>query len=127
MYCYKREVSRPYGEAVEKTMEELKKEGFGVLTEIDVKKTLKENLNVDFDKYIILGACNPPFAKRALDAEPTVGLLLPCNVTVREDEAGQIHVDFMDPGVMSQLSSSPELAKVATEVRERLVRVMNAV
>src|SRR5512139_2954258 len=115
-YGFGKTVSLGFDAALEKVTAELAKEGFGILTKLDA----------DVRPYRILGACNPPFAKRALEAEPSVGLLLPCNVTVREDEAGQIHVDFMDPGVMSQLTSSPDLAKVASEVRERLQRVMNA-
>ncbi|MDL1862046.1 DUF302 domain-containing protein [Betaproteobacteria bacterium PRO7] len=116
-----------YEQALEKVTAELQKEGFGVLTEIDVKATMKKKLDHDIPPYKILGACNPPFARRALEAEPTIGLLLPCNVVVRQDDAGAVHVEFMDPDAMQKLSSSPELAKVAAEVRERLVRVMNAV
>lgn len=125
-YGFGKTVTLSYEQALEKVTAELQKEGFGVLTEIDVKATMKKKLDHDIPPYKILGACNPPFARRALEAEPTIGLLLPCNVVVRQDDAG-VHVEFMDPNAMQQLSSNPELAKVASEVRERLVRVMNAV
>lgn len=126
-YGFGKTVAMSYEQALEKVTAELQKEGFGVLTEIDVKATMKKKLDHDIPPYKILGACNPPFARRALEAEPTIGLLLPCNVVVRQDDAGAVHVEFMDPDAMQKLSSSPELAKVAAEVRERLVRVMNAV
>lgn len=125
-YGFGKTVTLSYEQALDKVTAELQKEGFGVLTEIDVKATMKKKLDHDIPPYKILGACNPPFARRALEAEPTIGLLLPCNVVVRQDNAGAVHVEFMDPDAMQKLSSSPELAKVAAEVRERLMRVMNA-
>jgi uncharacterized protein (DUF302 family) len=125
-YGFGKTVALSYEQALEKVTAELQKEGFGVLTEIDVAATMKKKLDHDMPPYKILGACNPPFARRALEAEPTIGLLLPCNVVVRQDDSGAVHVEFMDPDAMQKLSASRALAQVAAEVRERLMRVMNA-
>ncbi|HUN07846.1 MAG TPA: DUF302 domain-containing protein [Aggregatilineales bacterium] len=115
-----------YATALQRVTDALKTEGFGVLTEIDVKETLKKKLDVDFHPYKILGACNPTLAHRALSAAPEVGLLLPCNVTVSEVEAGRVQVSIIDPLMMMSVVEGAALQPIAQEARERLNRVIAA-
>jgi len=116
-----------FEEAVEAVTGELKKEGFGVLTDIDVKETLKKKLDVEFRKYRILGACNPHFAHKALQSEDKIGILLPCNVIVQEMADGRIEVAAVDPIVAMQSVSNPALEGLAIEVREKLQNVIDGV
>jgi uncharacterized protein (DUF302 family) len=125
-YGFGKTVALSFDAARERVIQALQTEGFGVLTEIDVAATLKKKLDVDTPLYRILGACNPPLAHRALKAEPSIGLLLPCNVVVRQDEAGRVHVEFMDPKAVLELVDNPGVGELAGEVRARLERVMNA-
>jgi uncharacterized protein (DUF302 family) len=115
-----------FEDAVQRVTEALKKEGFGVLTEIDVRATLKTKLDVDFRRYVILGACNPPLAKRALDAEPDIGLLLPCNVVVQESGDEEIAVSIADPKAMFTLTGNADIVPVAADADARLRRVLGA-
>jgi uncharacterized protein (DUF302 family) len=108
-----------------KVREELKKEGFGVITEIDIKKTLKEKIDVDFRNYTIIGACNPAFAYKALQAEDKIGILLPCNVVIQETKNGEIEVLAFDPASVMMTMESPELDALSSEVREMLTRVLD--
>lgn len=124
-YGFHTHINLPYEQAVEKVTAALKSEGFGVLTEIDVKATLKKKLDVDFRKYIILGACNPPLAYRALNTELEIGLLLPCNVIVYEENGASV-VSIVDPIAMLGVGENPALAPVADEARTRLQRVVKA-
>lgn len=125
-YGFGKSVALGFDQALAKVIAELQKEGFGVLTEIDVAATMKKKLDHDMPPYRILGACNPAFARRALTAEPSIGLLLPCNVVVRQDAAGAVQVEFLDPGMMGQMTENPDVGPIGTEVREKLQRVMRA-
>lgn len=114
-----------FDEAIERVTDELKKEGFGVLTEIDVKETLKKKLDVNFKKYRILGACNPSYAYKALQSEDKIGVMLPCNVVVEEDETGEVEVSAVDPIASMQAIENNELADIAGEVRSKLRNVID--
>lgn len=118
-------VNYSFEDALIKVTEELKKEGFGVLTEIDVKETMKKKLNVDFRKYKILGACNPPLAYRALSKEENIGVLLPCNIIVQEKENGEVQVSAVNPMESMQAVGNKELEEVANEVSKKLKTVLN--
>lgn len=123
-YYFSKKITASFEEAISKVTEELKKEGFGILTEIDVTATLKKKLNVDFPKYTILGACNPPFAYRALQAEPKIGTMLPCNVIVQELANQKIEVSAVDPIASMQAIHNPALQAIAEEIQLKLKKVI---
>lgn len=125
-YTYRRSLALPYEEAVQRMTAALKEEGFGVLTEIDVRATLREKLDVDFPRYVILGTCNPQLAHEALREEPEVGALLPCNVVVYDDEAGGSVVSVVDPRTMLGVVQNTNLEPIGGEAAERLLRALNS-
>jgi uncharacterized protein (DUF302 family) len=127
MYAFSATTSKSYDEAVVAVTDALQEQGFGVLTEINVSAVLKKKLNIDKRPYIILGACNPVLANQAMEAEPDIGLLLPCNVVVREEENGSVTVAFMDPSAVLSLVDNPDVPALAAEVRSRLEKVRDAV
>jgi len=125
-YYFSKKFSGRFEKIQEKTVDALKQQGFGILTEIDVQETLKKKLGVDFRKYKILGACNPPFAYRALQTEDKIGTMLPCNVIVQETEPGQVEVAAIDPVASMQAVDNPELEGIAGQVQEKLRRALES-
>ncbi len=126
MYGFSTTFSGSFDDAIAKVTDELQKEGFGILTEINVKAVMKKKLDIDKRPYTILGACNPVLANQAITAEPDIGLLLPCNVLVREEENGEINIAFMDPSAVLTLVEKDGIAELAAEVKTRLERVRDA-
>ena len=124
-YYFSKIVNEDFDKAIEKVTGKLKEEGFGVLTEIDVKATLKKKLDLDFKKYKILGACNPPFAYKALQAEDKIGIMLPCNIVVEENSDGKVEVSAVDPIASMQAVKNESLGAVAEEVRNKLKKVID--
>jgi len=125
-YYFNKTLKVSFDEAVARVKDELKKEGFGILTEIDVQETLKKKLNVDFRKYRILGACNPPFAYQALQAEDKIGTMLPCNVVVQELAQGNVEVAAIDPIASMQAIKNPKLQGIAEQVQAKLKKVIES-
>lgn len=125
-YGFSKSVDLPFEQTIDKVTDELKKEGFGVLTSIDVKETLKKKINVDFKKYTILGACNPPIAHKALLEEEELGLLLPCNIIVYEKDDKTV-VSVFDPMIMTKVIDNEKIVPVAGQVKEKLERVLQSV
>ncbi|MCP4142549.1 MAG: DUF302 domain-containing protein [Chloroflexi bacterium] len=124
-YHFSKTLEIPFDDAILKVTEELKKEGFGILTEIDVKKTLKKKLDVDFNQYRILGACNPPLAHEALKAESKIGTMLPCNVVVQETNEGHVEISAVDPAASMQAVQNEGLGEIAVQVRVKLQKVID--
>ena len=125
-YSFNKILDMSFDDALNRVVDELRKEGFGVLTDIDVQMTLKKKLDVDFRKYSILGACNPPFAYKALQAESRIGTMLPCNVIVQETERGEVEVSAIDPISSMQAIENPELQDVANQVQAKLKKVVES-
>lgn len=126
MYGFSIQISDSFDRVLIRITDALREEGFGILTKIDVQATLKAKLDVDRSPYVILGACNPPLAHQALEADPDIGLLLPCNVVVRQEEDGHITTAFMDPNAVLGLVDKEGVAELAAEVREKLIRVQES-
>jgi len=123
-YYFTKKITGSFDNAIQRVTESLKAEGFGILTEIDIKATLKKKLDVDFYNYRILGACNPPFAYKALQVEDKIGTMLPCNVIIQEKVPGKVEVSAIDPSASMQSIENKNLQEIATEIRTRLQRVI---
>ncbi|NOY70172.1 MAG: DUF302 domain-containing protein [Deltaproteobacteria bacterium] len=123
-YYFNKTITGSFEDIVQKTSEALKEEGFGILTDIDVQATLKKKLDIDFRKYRILGACNPPYAHRALEAEDKIGVMLPCNVIIQEVADGRFEVAAVDPVASMQAIKNPDLGDIATQIQKKLKKVI---